>query len=91
VPSLVVKDAKGAEVGLLIDPDRRKDNPQRMQIRICPFSTGSIPSAQMNKCQIHLVAAGDSFTDLGMKVAVQKLWWMSDDKGDALDAVVTTA
>lgn len=91
VPSLVVKDAKGAKVGLLIDPDRRQDNPRRMQIRICPFSAGSIPEPQMNKCLIHLVAAGDGFTDLGMKVTVRQLWWQSNDKDDALDAVITTA
>lgn len=90
VPSLVVKDATGAKVGLLIDPDARKDDPERMQVRICPFGTGIDPRAQMNKCVIHLVAAGDSFTDLGLKVTVGKLWWMSDDKNDALDATITT-
>jgi hypothetical protein len=90
--SLVVKDATGAKVGLLIDPDKRVDSPQRMQVRICPFTKGQIESRPaMDQCKVHLVAAGDSFTDLGMQVKVEKLWWMSDDKNDALDAVITTA
>lgn len=91
VPSLVVKDAKGAQVGLLIDPDARKDDPKRMQVRICPFATGGIEHrAQMDKCVIHLVATGDTFTDLGLKVTIGQMWWMSDDKNDALDATITT-
>ncbi|MBS2550719.1 hypothetical protein KGQ19_27990 [Catenulispora sp. NL8] len=92
MPSLVVKDASGAKVGLLIDPDSRQDNPKRMQVRICPFATTGIdPRAQLDKCVIHLVGAGDSFTDVGLTVRVEKLWWMSDDKNDALDAVITSA
>lgn len=92
VPSVVVKDASGAKVGLLIDPDARKDDPKRMQVRICPFATTGIdPRAEMNKCVIHLVAGGDSFTDLGLKVTVGQLWWMSDDKYDALDATIEPA
>jgi hypothetical protein len=91
VPSVVVKDATGAKVGLLIDPDARQDNPQRMQVRVCPFATTGIDRrAQMNKCVIHLVAGGDSFTELGLKVTVARLWWMTDDKNDALDATIAT-
>ena len=88
-PSLVVKDASGTQIGLLIDPDARVDNPKRMQIRICPHAMASGGGFTMNQCKIHLVAAGDSFTDLGMQVTVRQLWWMSDDKNDALDAVIT--
>ena len=89
VPSLVVKDASGAKVGLLIDPDARQDDPKRMQVRICSFATTGIdPRAEMNKCVIHLVASGDSFTDLGLKMTVGHLWWMADDKYDALDATI---
>jgi hypothetical protein len=92
VPSLVVTDASGAKVGLLIDPDARQDNPKRMQIRICPFTTTGIdPRAEMNKCVIHVAASGDSFTELGLKVTVGHLWWMSDDKYDALDATIKPA
>ena len=91
VPSLVVKDATGAQVGLLIDPDARKDSPKRMQVRICPFATSGIDHrAEMNKCVIHLVATGDTFTDLGLKVTIGQMWWMPDDKNDALDATITT-
>jgi hypothetical protein len=90
VPSLVVKDARGAQVGLLIDPDARKDSPKRMQVRICPFATSGIDHrAAMDKCVIHLVATGDTFTDLGLKVTIGQMWWMSDDKNDALDATIT--
>lgn len=89
VPSLVVKDSSGAKVGLLIDPDARQDNPKRMQVRICPFATTGIdPRVEMSKCVTHLVAGGDSFTDLKLKVTVGQLWWMSDDKYDALDATI---
>ena len=92
VPSLVVKDASGAKVGLLIDPDARQDNPKRMQVRICPFATTGIdPRAEMSKCATRLVASGDSFTELGLKITVGQLWWMSDDKYDALDATIEPA
>ena len=92
MPSVQVKDASGAQVGLLIDPDRRVDSPHRMQVRICPHSGSTeLGHYYMDQCHSHLVAAGDSLTDFGLQVKVQQLWWMPDDKNDALDAVITPA
>lgn len=89
-PWTFVSGANGNAVGVLIDPDQRQDNPHRMQLQLCPSPTTDADAVDMNKCVNHLVAAGDSVTDFGVNVNILKLWWMPNDKYDALDAVITT-